>query len=138
MEFRPPDMTVRSAYFQDPSGYRPEIVARDVTIPMLVLHGNLDGVLTQSNSAGWTQGLRERRDVVFHLYHEHMHGLFDRRTVSGPDIRPAGHVSVEVVDDIAFWIGGGRPEQACVDLQAWYVGCRGGPDAAFSGVVRAP
>ena len=132
-----PDMTVRSAYFQDLAGYRPETVARDVIVPMLVLHGNLDGVLSQADLAGWTQSLRGRRDVVFHLYLEHMHGLFDRRTVSGPDIRPAGHVSEEVVDDIAFWIGGGRLEQACVDLQSWYVGCRGGPAASFDGVARA-
>lgn len=134
----PPDMTVRSAYFQDLAGYRPEIVARDVTIPMLVLHGNLDGVLAQADTNGWTQSLRGRRDVVFHVYREHMHGLFDRRTVSGSDLRPAGHVSAEVVDDIASWIGGERPEQACLDIQAWHAGCRGGPEASFRGVVRAP
>lgn len=125
------DMTVRSAYFQDLARYRPEIVARDVTVPMLVLHGNLDGVLTQADTSGWTQSLRGRRDVVFRLYREHMHGLFDRRTVSGSTLRHAGHVSGEVVDDIARWIAGERPARTCVDLQAWFEGCHGGPNAAF-------
>ncbi len=130
----PSDMTVRPDYFLDLAEYRPEIVAQDVPIPMLVLHGNLDGVLTQSDSAGWTQSLRRHRDVVFHLYREHMHGLFDRRTVSGSDLRPAGHVSAQVVDDIARWIAGERPDQVCVDLQAWFEGCRGGPKATFRGL----
>ena len=133
----PPNMTVRPPYFQDLVGYQPEIVARDVPIPMLVLHGNLDGALTQADTTGWTESLRRRRNVAFRLYREHMHGLFDRRTVSGSDLRPAGHVSAKVVDDIAFWIGGGRPEQACVDIQAWFAGCRGGPEASFDGVARA-
>ena len=133
----PPNMTVRPPYFQDLVGYQPEIVARDVPIPMLVLHGNLDGALTQADTTGWTESLRRRRNVAFRLNREHMHGLFDRRTVSGSDLRPAGHVSAKVVDDIAFWIGGGRPEQACVDIQAWFAGCRGGPEASFDGVARA-
>lgn len=132
----PSHMWIRRGYHRDRLGNRPEIDARDIYRPFLILHGALDQVLTREAMIGWAHGLRGRRDVVFRLYANHDHGLFDWRDLSGPDIRPTGHVSAEVVDDIARWIAGEGPERQCVDFQAWQAGCRGGPDAAFSGVVR--
>ena len=136
-ETAPPHMRLRRGYHGDRSGYRPEIAAQDVRRPFLILHGGLDRVVTRETMIGWAHSLRGREDVVFRLYANHDHGLFDWRDLRGPDTRPTGHVSEEVVDDIAHWIAGERPERQCVGLQAWHAGCRGGPEAAFRGVVRA-
>ena len=124
-------MNIRPSHFLDRADYRPDAVARDLPIPMLILHSLNDEVLSGEEIVGWVASLRRRDDVVFRLYREHTHGLFDRRRRSGPDLRPEIHVGSEVISDIASWVAGERPAQACVDLQAWYAGCRGGPNAAF-------
>ena len=134
----PSHMWIRRGYHRDRLGNRPEIDAQEIYRPFLILHGALDQVLTREAMIGWAHGLRGREDVVFRLYANNDHGLFDWRDLRGPDTRPTGHVSAEVVDDIASWIGGERPEQACVGFLAWREGCRGGPEASFAGVVRTP
>lgn len=137
-EGAPPHIKVRPGYPFARAGYRPDLAAQDVRRPFLILHGGLDRVVTRETMIGWAQSLRGRDDVVFRLYANHDHGLFDWRDLRGPDTRPTGHVSEEVVDDIARWIAGERPENQCVDIHAWQAGCRGGPEAAFRGVVRTP
>ena len=134
-EEAPPHIQVRPGYPLEGAGYRPEVAAQDVRRPFLILHGALDRVVTREALLGWVTSLRGRDDVVFRLYANHDHGLFDWRDLSGDDLRPVGHVSVEVVDDIARWIAGERPGRECVDIWAWNEGCRGGPSAAFRGVV---
>ncbi len=134
-EGAPPYIKVRPGYPLERAGYRPEVAAQEIPTPFLILHGALDQALTREAKAGWARSLRGREDVVFRLYANHDHGLFDWRDQSGPDIRPTVHVSVEVVDDIASWIAGEWPDRECVDMQAWNEGCRGGPDAAFRGVA---
>jgi len=134
-EGAPPHIKVRPRYPLEGTGYRPEVAAQDVRRPFLILHGALEQVLTREDMAEWAHSLRGRDDVVFRLYANHDHGLFDWRDLSGSDLRPTGHVSVEVVDDIASWIAGEWPDRECVDMQAWNEGCRGGPDAAFRGVA---
>ncbi len=124
-------MKVRPAYYLDLAGLRPEAVAHDLPIPMLILHGLNEDILSGEEIAGWVVNLHHRDDIVFRLYREHIHGLFDRRKVTGPDLRPEVHVGSEVINDIASWVAGERPARACVDLQAWHEGCRGGPNAAF-------
>lgn len=131
----PPHVQVRPGYHLEGAGYRPEVAAQDVHRPFLILHGALDHAVTRERMSGWVISLRVRDDVVFRLYANHDHGLFDWRDRSGPDLRPAGHVSAEVVDDIASWIAGERPDRVCVDIWAWNEGCRGGPGAGFRGVV---
>ena len=137
-ETAPPHMRVRPSYYGDRFRYRPEIAAMNVRSPLLIVHGALDPQVTRESMIGWIQSLRERDDVVFRLYANHDHGLFDWRDLSGDDLRPVGHVSAEVVDDIARWIAGERPDRECVDIWAWYEGCRSGPEASFAGVVRTP
>ena len=126
-----PHMKVRPSHFLDRADYRPEAVARDLPIPMLILHSLNDELLSGEEIVGWVASLRRRDDVVFRLYREHTHSLLDRREVTGPDLRPEVHVGSEVISDIASWVAGERPARTCVDLQAWHAGCRGGPSAAF-------
>ena len=126
-----PHLKVRPSYYSDLAGLSPETVAHDLPIPMLILHGLNEDVLSGEEIVGWVASLRRRDDVVFRLYREHIHGLIDRRKVTGPDLRPEVHVGSAVINDIASWIAGERPARTCVDLQAWHAGCRGGPNAAF-------
>ncbi|MCY3896770.1 MAG: alpha/beta fold hydrolase [Chloroflexi bacterium] len=133
----PLHVRIRPGYPLERDGYRAEVAAQDVHMPFLILHGALDRAVTRERMSGWITSLRGRDDVVFRRYVNHDHGLFDWRDRSGPDLRPANHVSAEVVDDIVRWIAGERPDRECVDIWAWNEGCRGGPGAEFRGVASA-
>lgn len=135
-----PDMSVRPSYHLDLAAYRPEETARDLEVPLLILHSNADTRLTQDDAMGWIRGLQGHQDVVFRLYANLSHGLVDLTTVTGPELRPSGYVGADVIEDIAAWIGGARPELACIGTPAWKVGCRGGmaPSASFGREVMQP
>ena len=124
-------MSVRASYHRDLVGYQPEVVARTLPMPILVLHGWRDHATTAPEVYGWVRNLYQRPDAAFRMYDHHSHGLLDTREMTGPDIRRAGHVGVQVVNDIAVWIGETWPTQPCVDSLAWSEGCRGGPDAVL-------
>lgn len=135
-----PDMSVRPSYHLDLAAYRPEETARDLAVPLLILHSNADTRLTQDDAMGWIRGLQGHQDVVFRLYVDLSHGLVDFTAVTGPKLRPHGYVGAEVIDDIAAWIGGARPELPCIGTPGWRAGCRGGmaPSAAFGRDVMQP
>ena len=135
-----PDMSVRPSYHLDLAAYRPAETARDLAVPLLVLHSNADTRLTQDDAMGWIRGLRGHQDVVFRLYADLSHGLVDFTTRIGPELRPHGYVGVEVIEDIAAWIGGARPKPPCIGTPGWRAGCRGGmaPSAAFGREVMQP
>ncbi len=104
-----PDMSVRPAYHLDLAAYRPEDVARNLRMPLLILNSDADGRLTRDDLIGWTEALQGRQDVVFRSYADHSHGLLDQQTLTGPELRLQGYVGAEVIKDIAAWIGGARP-----------------------------
>ena len=135
-----PDISVRPSYHLDLAAYRPEETARDLAVPLLVLHSNADTRLTQDDAMGWIRGLQGHQDVVFRLYADLSHGLVDFTAGTGPELRPHGYVGVEVIEDIAAWIGGARPELPCIGTPGWRAGCRGGmaPSGAFGRDVMQP
>lgn len=103
------DMSVRPSYHLDLAAYRPEDVARNLKMPLLILNGDADTRLTQDDRIGWTEALEGHEDVVFRSYADHSHGLIDQSAATGSDLRPQGYVGAEVIADIAAWIGGARP-----------------------------
>lgn len=103
-----PDMSVRPSYHLDLAAYRPEDVARNLRMPLLILNGDADGRLTPDDRTGWTEALEGHEDVVFRSYADHSHGLIDQQTLTGPELRPQGYVGAEVIENIAAWIGGAR------------------------------
>lgn len=103
------DMSVRPSYHLDLAAYRPEDVARNLRMPLLILNGDADTRLTQDDRIGWTKALEGRADVVFRSYADHSHGLIDQSAATGSDLRPQGYVGAEVIEDIAAWIDGARP-----------------------------
>ena len=127
-----PHMNVRPSHFLDRADYltggrRSRLADSNADPPRF----RTTKSLSDDDIVGWAASLHRRDDVVFRLYREHTHALFDRRPRSGPDLRPEAHVGSEVISDIASWVAGERPAQACVDLQAWHAGCRGGPNVSF-------
>ncbi len=138
------DVESRASYHLDLVEYRPESVARDLPIPLLILHGGVDGQLDVEDTTGWIRSLRGRDDVTFRMYPYHGHMLYDSieeiawQEMFGPDPRPRVHVSPSAVGDIAGWIQGRRPRQACVDWRAWFATCHGGPTAEFRGTAFNP
>ena len=104
-----PDMSVRPSYHLDLAAYRPEDVARNLRMPLLILNVDADPRLTRADRNGWTEALEGHEDVVFRSYADLSHGLIDQSTATGSDLRPQGHVGAEVIEDIAAWIGGARP-----------------------------
>ena len=135
-----PDISVRPAYHLDLAAYRPEETARDLDVPLLILHSNADTRLTQDDAMGWIHGLQGHQDVVFRLYADLSHGLVEFTAGTGSELRPHGYVGVEVIEDIAAWIGGARPELPCIGTPGWRAGCRGGiaPSGAFGRDVMQP
>jgi len=103
-----PDMSVRPSYHLDLAAYRPEEVAGNLRMPLLILNGDADGLLSPDDRTGWTEALAGHENVVFRLYAHHSHGLIDQQTLTGPDLRLQGYVGAEVIEDIAAWIGGVR------------------------------
>ncbi|MCY3747750.1 MAG: alpha/beta hydrolase [Chloroflexi bacterium] len=136
-ETPPRNLTVRTAYHADFGGYRPEDVARDLPLPLLILQGTNDDVVSADDFLGWIEELHVRDDAAFRLYEGHNHTLLDGRGVDPPYHRARLHVGAEVITDIAAWLLGGWPERPCADGQDLNAGCRGGP-TAFRGSYLNP
>lgn len=138
------DLESRALYYLDLAEYRPESVARDLPMPLLILHGGVDGQLDVEDTTGWIRSLRGRDDVTFRMYPYHGHMLYDSieeaawQEMFGPDPRPRVHVSPAAIRDIAVWIAGGRAPLACVNWRAWFAACHGGPTADFRGTAFNP
>lgn len=79
-------------------------VARGLHLPMLILQGGKDyQVSPEKDFARWKKALAGHSDVTFRLYPGLFH-LFMPGAGTPDDYRQAGHVSPDVVDDIAAWI----------------------------------
>ena len=123
------DMSLRPSYHLDLATYRPEEAARGLRMPMLILHGEANLLPTMADRVGWLQSLGGRPDAAFRWYANHRM-LFDVSELTGSAIRPQGHVSAAVINDIAAWIGGIGLAVPCMDVGFLRSGCRGGPDTA--------
>lgn len=131
------DMTVHPAYHRDLSGYRPEEVARDSSMPILVLDGALN-LRGPAPFEGWIHSLHQRPGTVFRLYPKLGTRLFDVDRLRYPEGRQLPesypqHVAPEVIDDIVKWIDGERPVLICEGPSTWLAGCRGDLNSQLNG-----
>lgn len=100
-----------ASYWLDLRDYHPVETAAQLKIPILILQGGRDYQVTSANFDDWKKALGGRSSAILKLYPDLNH-LFIAG--SGPSL-PAeynkpGHVSEEVVSDVAAWISaGGRP-----------------------------
>lgn len=98
---------VPGSYFLDLRNYHPAEVAAQLKIPILVLQGGRDYQVTSKDYELWKAALANDSRATFKFYPGLMH-LFMVGTGSGPgspaDYSVAGHVSGEVIRDIAQWV----------------------------------
>ena len=98
---------IPGSYFLDLRNYRPAEVAAQLKIPILVLQGGRDYQVTSQDYELWKAALAKDSRATFKFYPRLTH-LFMTGKGSGPgspaDYSVAGHVSGEVIHDIAQWV----------------------------------
>ncbi len=95
------------SYWLDLRGYDPAAAAAALKLPMLILQGGRDYQVTQADLAGWRKALGSRPHVTIKVYPSLNH-LFMEAGGTAPsapaDYQEPGHVSLEVIRDIAAWV----------------------------------
>jgi dienelactone hydrolase len=98
-------LQIPPSYWLDLRDYDPVASAKKLTEPMLFLQGDRDFQVTAKDLSLWKAGLAGRKDVTFRNYPALNH-LFvaGEGPSTEPEYRKPGHVSQEVVDEIAKWV----------------------------------
>jgi uncharacterized protein len=93
-------------YWLDLREYSQVEVAKSLAMPLFILQGGRDyQVLADKDYAGWQAGLEEKINATFKLYPSLNHLFIAGEGPSMPaEYEVEGHVSQEVIDDIAAWI----------------------------------
>ena len=95
------------AYWRDLKAYDPLGAVVQVKAPLLVLQGERDYQVTMVDFENWRKALAGREDVKLKSYGPLNHLFIPGEGVCTPqEYAVAGHVSEEVVSDIALWING--------------------------------
>lgn len=97
---------IQAAYWVDLRGYQPAEVARGLAMPLLVLQGGRDYQVSPAKDfAGWKAALAQKSNTTLTLYPSLNHLMIAGQGMSTPEeYQKAGHVSEEVVADIAAWV----------------------------------
>jgi uncharacterized protein len=98
---------VSASYWLDLRGYHPEEIARELQQPMLILQAEGDYQVIMEDFQIWKSALDGRRDVQFKSYAGlyHLFMTFEGGEKSSPAAyNVPGHVSEEVINDIAKWV----------------------------------
>jgi dienelactone hydrolase len=98
-----------AGYWLDLEDYDPPLSARDLERPLLILQGERDYQVTAEDYENWKRGLASTPGVTFKLYPELNH-LFiaGEGKITPAEYQRPGHVSEEVIEDIAGWIQTGH------------------------------
>jgi dienelactone hydrolase len=95
-----------AAYWLALRAYDPAATAAGLKLPMLVLQGERDYQVTMADFDGWKKALATK-DVRLKSYPKLNHLFMEGEGKAKPaEYNKAGHVSREVVDDIAAWVKG--------------------------------
>ena len=98
--------SVPAPYWLALRSYNPAEVARGLAQPMLILQGERDYQVTMQDLDGWKKALSARRNVTIKSYPDLNHLFMEGAGKSRPEeYQKAGHVSRQVITDIAAWIG---------------------------------
>jgi dienelactone hydrolase len=94
------------SYWEDLNAYSPTDAASRLPMPILILHGDRDYQVTESDLRGWQSALAGRRNVTIKHYPALNHLFMNGEGKSTPaEYERPGHVSESVLDDISEWIG---------------------------------
>jgi dipeptidyl aminopeptidase/acylaminoacyl peptidase len=92
-------------YREDLKDYHPAEEAKKIDMPMLILQGERDYQVSMKDFALWRAALDKRANVVYHSYPKLNHLFVAGEGKSEPaEYERPGHVSAEVIQDIAVWI----------------------------------
>jgi dienelactone hydrolase len=99
-------LSMYPAYWLYLRDYHPAEVAKTLAMPMLVLQGGRDYQVSPTKDfEGWKTALADKANAVLKLYPDLNHLMIAGQGPSTPtEYEIAGHVSEEVVKDIADWI----------------------------------
>lgn len=93
------------SYWLDLRGYDPPATAAKLKQPMLILQGERDYQVTMAEFLKWKTVLSARKNVSLKSYPKLNHLFMEGSGKSQPaEYDSAGHVSGDVIDDIAGWI----------------------------------
>lgn len=102
---------VPGSYWLDLRGYDPAALAAKLPIPMLILQGERDYQVRMADFEGWKKALAGRSNVTFKSYPALYHLFIAGTGPSTPaEYQQPGHVSEEVIADVAAWIARGAKE----------------------------
>jgi dienelactone hydrolase len=92
-------------YWLDLRSYDPPMVAKTLGLPMLILQGERDYQVSMADFDRWKKALTSAPKVTFKLYPKLNHLFIAGQGKSKPaEYEIAGHVSEEVIQDMAAWI----------------------------------
>ncbi len=96
-----------AAYWIALKAYDQSATAKRLKQPILVLQGERDYQVTMEDFAGWKKVLADKKNARLKSYPNLNHLFATGKGKATPkDYEKAGHVDVEVIDDIAAWIKG--------------------------------
>lgn len=103
-------MNLPLGYWRSVDAVDPVADAKASTLPMLLLQGGRDFQVTQTDWAMWQQALKGNQRVTFKAYPALNHlGIAGEGTPTITEYQQPGHVSPQLIDDIAGWIAA-RPQ----------------------------
>jgi uncharacterized protein len=96
-----------AAYWMALKAYDQAGTAAKIATPMLILQGERDYQVTMADFAGWKKALAGRKGVTFKSYPALNHLFMAGKGKSKPEeYNQAGHVALEVIEDVAAWVKG--------------------------------
>jgi dienelactone hydrolase len=99
-------LEIRQSYWLDLRDYHPAEVARSLSMRILVLQGGRDYQVTLAGDyPGWQKALGDKPNATLKLYPKLFHLFIEGEGPSTPqEYLVEGHVSQQVISDIATWI----------------------------------
>ncbi len=94
-----------AGYWVDLRSVQPVAEARLLKVPLLILQGGRDYQVTQVDFDAWKSGLDASSNTTFKLYPKLNHLFIAGEGKSSPEeYEKGGHISEEVIADIADWV----------------------------------
>lgn len=108
VDHMPEQFPAQPAYWWfEQKNYVPTELAKQQSVPMLILQGENDWQVTMKQFEGWKTALQNRNDVTFKSYPQvnHLLAKVDGLSIGAEYAQPS-NVSKEIIDDIAAWLLG--------------------------------
>jgi dienelactone hydrolase len=98
-------MGASPVYWLDLKEYDPPALAASLSVPILILQGKRDYQVTLEDFGRWKSALGNDSRVRFRLYSQLNHLFISGQgRITPAEYQNAGHVSLNVVEDITAWI----------------------------------